>query len=146
MIGTGHSMIPKCPLPVLFHFVNPSFNPPVLWRISPPDFSDNPAVPVFQERPSPPQCRPCPPSVCRGRSWQSFPRGKTAYIKIGTPFFYESANLLSDGFLIIDHCYIQNLSPFVRYRGGANANHRVSILTLFPPLSNRQTAAYGCEP
>ena len=60
--------------------------------------------------------------------------------------FYESANLLSDGFLIIDHCYIQNLSPFVRYRGGANANHRVSILTLFPPLSNRQTAAYGCEP
>jgi hypothetical protein len=45
------------------------------------------------------------------RRKQPFPRGKTAYIKIRIPLFYETTNLLSDGFLIIDYCYIQNSSP-----------------------------------
>ena len=34
--------------------------------------------------------------------------------------FYESANLLSDGFLIIDHCYIQNSSPRISVLASLN--------------------------
>ncbi|WP_290095487.1 hypothetical protein [Bacteroides acidifaciens] len=57
-------------------------------------------------------------------------------------------NLLN---FLTDYCISIFKTPnaiylFVRYKGVTNANRRVGIFPLFPPLSNRQTAAYGGLP